>query len=286
VRAMPFLDFVSRSISASHVTKNYAVGLEMSCPGGACHWAPEIPSTARIAGVTPGKCELAHTGALSFQNGEGSGSCPQPSINRSAHRAADGHNWPAMLMERPSMGIAYAYRQTAALARWLCDFHHGNIGDGRAGRGTAASENQRLSAGRSSAARARKARHDTRRAVEASKGTDRRTRPPGACRARRTREAPVDRPVGSRLLMDRAHSRRQHRFADAAVWRSDRPGWRSTSAVMKHRACQPDDAIRQRAVVVIHIPEVKNCESDQQCYKNSHLCPTPHPLVRRPLRRR
>jgi hypothetical protein len=116
VRAMPFLDFVSRSISASHVTKNYAVGLEMSCPGGACHWAPEIPSTARIAGVTPGKCELAHTGALSFQNGEGSGSCPQPSINRSAHRAADGHNWPAMLMERPSMGIGYAYRQTAARA--------------------------------------------------------------------------------------------------------------------------------------------------------------------------
>ena len=23
--------------------KSYAVGLEMSCPGGAYHWAPEIP---------------------------------------------------------------------------------------------------------------------------------------------------------------------------------------------------------------------------------------------------
>jgi hypothetical protein len=25
------------------VAKNYAVGLEISCPGGAYHWAPEIP---------------------------------------------------------------------------------------------------------------------------------------------------------------------------------------------------------------------------------------------------
>jgi hypothetical protein len=24
--------------------KSYAVGLEISCPGGACYWAPEIPS--------------------------------------------------------------------------------------------------------------------------------------------------------------------------------------------------------------------------------------------------
>jgi len=40
--------------------KNYAVGLEMSCPGGAYHWAPEIPSARRIAGPTPSKCELAH----------------------------------------------------------------------------------------------------------------------------------------------------------------------------------------------------------------------------------
>jgi hypothetical protein len=28
---------------ASQLTKNYAVGLEISCPGGAYHWAPEIP---------------------------------------------------------------------------------------------------------------------------------------------------------------------------------------------------------------------------------------------------
>jgi hypothetical protein len=29
----------------------------MSCPGGAYHWAPEIPSTSRIAGAMPSKCE-------------------------------------------------------------------------------------------------------------------------------------------------------------------------------------------------------------------------------------
>src|SRR5450755_2491948 len=40
--------------------KNYAVGLEMSCPGGAYHWAPEIPSVRTIAGPKPSKCELAH----------------------------------------------------------------------------------------------------------------------------------------------------------------------------------------------------------------------------------
>jgi hypothetical protein len=26
------------------ITKRYAAGLEMSCPGGACYWVPEIPS--------------------------------------------------------------------------------------------------------------------------------------------------------------------------------------------------------------------------------------------------
>jgi hypothetical protein len=31
--------------------KNYAVGLEMSCPGGAYHWAPEIPSEQSIKAV-------------------------------------------------------------------------------------------------------------------------------------------------------------------------------------------------------------------------------------------
>jgi hypothetical protein len=31
--------------------KNYAVGLEMSCPGGAYYWAPEIPSNRRLAGT-------------------------------------------------------------------------------------------------------------------------------------------------------------------------------------------------------------------------------------------
>jgi hypothetical protein len=51
---------ISRPGRASQLTKNYAVGLEMSCPGGAYHWAPEIPSTRRIAGPTPSKCELAH----------------------------------------------------------------------------------------------------------------------------------------------------------------------------------------------------------------------------------
>ena len=64
MRAMPFFDFVS--IKASHGTKNYAVGLEMSCPGGAYHWAPEIPSTQTIAGARPGKCELAHNRGAFF----------------------------------------------------------------------------------------------------------------------------------------------------------------------------------------------------------------------------
>jgi hypothetical protein len=31
------------------VKKSYAVGLEISCPGGAYYWAPEIPSAKRIS---------------------------------------------------------------------------------------------------------------------------------------------------------------------------------------------------------------------------------------------
>jgi hypothetical protein len=40
--------------------KSYAVGLEISCPGGVYNWAPEIPSPHTIAAAVPGKCELAH----------------------------------------------------------------------------------------------------------------------------------------------------------------------------------------------------------------------------------
>ncbi len=40
--------------------KNYAVGLEMLCPGGAYAWAPEIPSGERLADPMPSKCELVH----------------------------------------------------------------------------------------------------------------------------------------------------------------------------------------------------------------------------------
>jgi hypothetical protein len=50
-----------RSIGTeNHVSKNYAVGLEISCPGGAYYWAPEIPRSKRLAGPTPSTCELAH----------------------------------------------------------------------------------------------------------------------------------------------------------------------------------------------------------------------------------
>ena len=50
-----------RSIGTeNHVSKNYAVGLEISCPGGAYYWAPEIPGSKRLAGATPSTCELAH----------------------------------------------------------------------------------------------------------------------------------------------------------------------------------------------------------------------------------
>ncbi len=42
------------------VKKIYAVGLEMVCPGGACHWAPEIPSGLGLAGFAPSKYEPVH----------------------------------------------------------------------------------------------------------------------------------------------------------------------------------------------------------------------------------
>ena len=42
------------------VKKTYAVGLEMSCPGGAYQWAPEIPTYVKLASAQPSKCELAH----------------------------------------------------------------------------------------------------------------------------------------------------------------------------------------------------------------------------------
>jgi hypothetical protein len=45
--------------------KNNAVGLEMSCPGGAYNWAPEIPSRGTLAGAMPRKCELVHNRAKS-----------------------------------------------------------------------------------------------------------------------------------------------------------------------------------------------------------------------------
>jgi hypothetical protein len=39
----------------------------MSCPGGAYHWAPEIPSDRRLAGAILSKCELVHNCAHSFK---------------------------------------------------------------------------------------------------------------------------------------------------------------------------------------------------------------------------
>ena len=43
------------------VQKNYAVGLEISCPGGACCRAPEIPNETTLAGRTPSNCEPVHS---------------------------------------------------------------------------------------------------------------------------------------------------------------------------------------------------------------------------------
>jgi hypothetical protein len=46
--------------------KNYAVGLEIACPGGVHDWAPEIPSPHTIAAAVLGKCELAHSRGAFF----------------------------------------------------------------------------------------------------------------------------------------------------------------------------------------------------------------------------
>ena len=48
---------------ARPLQKNYAVGLEMQCPAGACYWAPEIPSGRRLAEAIPSKYELVHNHA-------------------------------------------------------------------------------------------------------------------------------------------------------------------------------------------------------------------------------
>jgi hypothetical protein len=56
--------------SASFVAKN-TVGLEMPCPAGAYHCAPEIPNAKKIAGAMPRKCELAHNRGSFFQQGRG-----------------------------------------------------------------------------------------------------------------------------------------------------------------------------------------------------------------------
>jgi hypothetical protein len=51
--------------------KNYAVGLEIRCRGGAYYWAPEIPSEVGLAGAIPSVCERDHNRAHSFQNSAG-----------------------------------------------------------------------------------------------------------------------------------------------------------------------------------------------------------------------
>ena len=61
----------SPTAGAVSSVKNYAVGLEIQCPGGAYWWAPKIPTDKRLAGVVPSTCELVHNRAHSFQNGAG-----------------------------------------------------------------------------------------------------------------------------------------------------------------------------------------------------------------------
>jgi hypothetical protein len=41
-------------------TKSCAVGLEISCPGGACPLSPLILSSGRVAGTIPNRCDLDH----------------------------------------------------------------------------------------------------------------------------------------------------------------------------------------------------------------------------------
>ena len=58
--------------------KNYAVGLEIPCRGGAFYWAPEIPSEVGLAGAIPSVCERVHNRAHSFQNSAGFGPALTP----------------------------------------------------------------------------------------------------------------------------------------------------------------------------------------------------------------
>jgi len=65
------------------VKKIYAVGLEISCPGGAYHWAPEIPGANAIAGAMPSKCEPAHNPGSFFAKWRGLRSAPLGAQHRS-----------------------------------------------------------------------------------------------------------------------------------------------------------------------------------------------------------
>ena len=60
--------------------KNYAVGLEIPCRGGAFYWAPEIPSEVGLAGAIPSVCERVHNRAHSFQNSAGLRSRAHPAV--------------------------------------------------------------------------------------------------------------------------------------------------------------------------------------------------------------
>jgi hypothetical protein len=41
--------------------------------------------------------------------------------------------------------------------------------------------------------------------------------------------------------------------------------------VVKHRLRHSDYTIRECAVIVIYVPEIKDCEGDEESHKNSHL---------------
>ena len=41
--------------------------------------------------------------------------------------------------------------------------------------------------------------------------------------------------------------------------------------MVKHRSPHADDAIRERALVGLHVLIVDRCESDKESYENSHL---------------
>ena len=76
----------TRDETTIRVSKNYAVGLEMACPGGVYHWAPEIPSARRIAKPRPSKCELAHNRSLLFPKWRGAGPPSFSSPSRIRHQ--------------------------------------------------------------------------------------------------------------------------------------------------------------------------------------------------------